>query len=399
MKKKLLIISPYLPYPLSHGGAVAQYFFLENLNSLYDISFLCEINSTQEKNDGQYLIKCFPKITFLFFENYTVSKVEKHESLWIRFKVIIHKLLSGWKLLPTSMMAKELYSIPFNENFGKFITEQFIDNNFDIVQLEFFGILPYVDFIPKNIYSIFIHHEIKFKALSLREKKDVDLIANIKKYEIEKLKSFSRVAVFNEHDREILNREGLSHIYISHFGLPLSYHLKRDVSLIFNKFIFLGSQNHYANVEGLQLFIEQIYLQNYNMLVPFYITGYWSEDFKRQYKDFKKIIFVGFVEDLEKLFENGVLLCPINSGGGIRTKIIQAFVNKVPVFSTEMGAEGLLKGDGHIVVYDDKTFIKKYKLYFNDASLLDIAIQGNNYYNKFFNNNVLIQERINLYNN
>lgn len=399
MKKRLLIISPYLPYPLSHGGAVAQYFFLENLNGLYDISFLCEINSIQEKNDGQYLMNCFPLITFLFFENYCSPQPVKRESLWIQFKVVIHQLLSGWKLLPTSMMAKGSYSIPVNESFGKFISELLIDKSFDIVQLEFYGTLPYVDYIPQNIYSIFIHHEIKFKALGLRGKKDVNLISNIKKHEIEKLKMFSRIAVFNENDRDILCKEGLQNVYLSQFGLPSSFHLKRDVSSTFNKFIFLGSQNHYANVEGLKWFIEQIYLPNYSMLVPIYITGYWSENFKHQYKEFKKIIFVGFVDDMEKLFENGVLLCPITSGGGIRTKILQAFANKVPVFSTEMGAEGLLKENKHIVVFDDETFMRMYKAYFNDTSLQDIAIQGNIYYNKFFRNDVLIQQRISLYNN
>lgn len=399
MKKRLLIISPYLPYPLNHGGAVAQYFFLENLSELYNISFLSELKTLEEKNDAEYLKKSFPLITFLFFENYSrIQPIEKTR-WWIKIKVLVHKMLSKWKLLPKSMITNTSYSAPKNDTFGKFISDQFIGSNFDIVQFEFFGTLPYIDYVPKNTFSVFIHHEIKYKALGLRSKKDVPLIEKVKIFEIEKLKMFSKIAVFNENDKNLLTVEGLNRIYLSQFGLPLSFHLKRNVSTNFNKFIFLGSEKHYANVEGLKWFFDKIYIPNYAQLAPIYITGYWSDNFQLKFKKFEKINFVGFIEDIEELFEESVLLCPIISGAGIRTKILQAFANKVPVFSTEMGAEGLLNGNKHIVIFDDHTFMGLYKSYFNNTSLKQIAVQGNAYYNKFFKTEELIQQRIKLYNN
>ncbi len=397
MKKKLAIISLNIPYPLAHGGAVAQYFFLEILSSIYEITFLSECLSLNDENNMKLLCSEFPNVNFLYYKNDEGVLPSKKINYWIELKVQIHKVFKALRLISTKKEETKRYKPNLNVDFGNFIKIQIEKKKIDLVQFEFFETLHYIDYVPKDVFSILIHHEIKFKTISLQNNRDLEFVADIKKYEIGKLKLFSKIAVFNENDKSILCNEGLENIYLSQFGLPLSLQIKRNVSVDYNKFIFLGSENHYPNSEGLKWFIEKIYIPNYDDLVPIYITGNWSGDFKLKFQVFKKIKFTGFVENMEELFENGVLLSPITSGSGVRTKIIQAFANKVPVFSTEIGAEGLLNEDEHIVIFDDKTFMRLYKLHFNHQSLKDIAMKGNAYYNKFFNKDILIQQRISLY--
>ncbi len=65
--------------------------------------------------------------------------------------------------------------------------------------------------------------------------------------------------------------------------------------------------------------------------------------------------FLGFVPDIAAAYAaSAVAASPILSGGGTRTKIIEAVAYRVPVVSTTLGAEGLDFVDGsEIVLRDD----------------------------------------------
>ena len=54
-KEKLLIVSCKIPYPLNQGGAIAQFFFLEQLATIYDISFCTIINVPFQKTSLESL--------------------------------------------------------------------------------------------------------------------------------------------------------------------------------------------------------------------------------------------------------------------------------------------------------------------------------------------------------
>jgi glycosyltransferase involved in cell wall biosynthesis len=65
--------------------------------------------------------------------------------------------------------------------------------------------------------------------------------------------------------------------------------------------------------------------------------------------------FLGFIDDLEKLYrDTAVVCCPILSGGGTRIKILEAASFGKPVVSTTIGAEGIDFRDGdEILLRDD----------------------------------------------
>ena len=77
-----------------------------------------------------------------------------------------------------------------------------------------------------------------------------------------------------------------------------------------------------------------------------------------KYAPYKNIIFSGYVSDLDSYYEESVMIVPILSGSGIRTKILTSFANKVPVFATEFASEGLLdfeRGNSHVALFNNNS--------------------------------------------
>jgi len=64
--------------------------------------------------------------------------------------------------------------------------------------------------------------------------------------------------------------------------------------------------------------------------------------------------FLGFVDDLEKLYkEVAVVCCPVLAGGGTRVKILEAAAYGKPIVSTTLGAEGIDLRDGEEILLRD----------------------------------------------
>jgi glycosyltransferase involved in cell wall biosynthesis len=76
-------------------------------------------------------------------------------------------------------------------------------------------------------------------------------------------------------------------------------------------------------------------------------------------KDFwgKNIIYAGFVDDIVPYFKAAdIFLNPIKSGGGIKTKMVEAIAYGSTVIATETGASGILKevcGEKLVILPDD----------------------------------------------
>ena len=76
----------------------------------------------------------------------------------------------------------------------------------------------------------------------------------------------------------------------------------------------------------------------------------------KEYAD-KNIIYAGFVDDIEMYFKAAdIFLNPVQSGGGIKTKMVEAIAFGTTVITTETGAAGIHKnicGNKLIVMPDN----------------------------------------------
>ena len=397
---KTLIISYNIPYPLNNGGAIAQYFFLEKYIGI-QYTFLTKCNNTIEYQRIKLLSKNCPHIKFIVYKNYTkiqhiIDKVRVVINDFPRVKKIINKYL-----------IRNNNNINVNTSHDKFINfiQDHLNNNiYDWIQFEFFESISLINTLTFNSKSIAIVHEIRTKRLEFERKLNHNSINETKVLEFEYLKNFSRIVVFNAEDKlYIHNILKSSQIFISPFSIPDSL-IRIDVppSKI-EKLVFMGSQFHEPNKDGLENFIDNLYIKDkLSEYVDLVITGEWDNDFQMKYSNFKRIIFIGKVKDLSTYLFNSCLICPIISGSGIRTKILECFFNNIPVISTPIGAEGLYGhcNENHIFIYNNNLeFIKLFNKIFkmNAQDLEQFCIQTKSFINVNFNSNNTINKRLVCY--
>ena len=125
--------------------------------------------------------------------------------------------------------------------------------------------------------------------------------------------------------------------------------------------LFNGSLFHHSNYDAVSVIVEKInpLLLRKNVKYRIIICGKGLPDFfgnLEAYKD-QNVIHAGFVDDIDLYFKAAdVFLNPILSGGGIKTKAVEAIAMNCTVVSTEFGALGMKRsvcGDKLQVVLDN----------------------------------------------
>ena len=105
----------------------------------------------------------------------------------------------------------------------------------------------------------------------------------------------------------------------------------------------------------------------------------------KDYAD-KNIIYAGFVDDIEMYFKGADLfLNPVLTGGGIKTKMVEAIAFGTTVISTKTGAMGIDKnvcGEKLVEINDNdwKAFADAIKKYSQVNSITPMAYYGHYYW-------------------
>ena len=82
-------------------------------------------------------------------------------------------------------------------------------------------------------------------------------------------------------------------------------------------------------------------LNEINKKFQLIIVGSGDSEWVKAYSEWEGVIFHGFVENLDSIYENiDVSLIPIFYGSGTRIKVIEAVSRRIPIVSTRMGAQG-----------------------------------------------------------
>jgi hypothetical protein len=394
--KKLFIFSLNKLYPLFNGGAIAQYFFLQDLSEDFDCTLFYIVRDNSEWKNIDYVKKCFPKINFEVLND--SPKIYLRVLIYLGIKYPSLKKITSFI---QQIITKSNHEDVLFKKVSKYLTKIFSDQEYDVIQFEFFETLKYANLIPNKTKKIFICHEIRFrKHMNEKILKSFD-IAEIEKYELNQLRTFNSVVVFNTEDKEILQSKISNRISVSPFGIPQSLVKKHQPSKNFNRLIFLGSESHMPNKLGLKWFLDEIYLKSTISKWEIVITGKWSDDFKLCYSQIKTVKFIGLVENLENIYNESILVSPINSGSGIRTKILEAMANHIPVLGTHFSFEGLYlnsPNENFVVIKDliDFDYFFSSKTYSLD--LTKKAVQAKQFYDTNFSVTILSEKRRIIYN-
>ena len=126
--------------------------------------------------------------------------------------------------------------------------------------------------------------------------------------------------------------------------------------------LFNGALYHSTNFEALEIILDRInprLLSQQGFRYKIIICGKGLPERFNELKAYadQNIIYAGFVDDVSVYFKAAdVFLNPILSGGGVKTKAIEALAMNCSVVSTELGAMGIERsvcGNKLTVVYEE----------------------------------------------
>ena len=346
MMKKILILLPWLPYPLDSGGNQGVFHMIKAMLSAYEVHlwFLVDISVNKD-----LLEKFANALDHKLIIHYTIKKPGLNIATLrgIHYKVCKLLLRHDSTFNSNQILWGKETSSRFDDYILSDINGIIEKYSIDIVQVEFFPVIDYVYCLPSDVKKIFVHHELSFvrkqtqmKQLENKTAYDDFMLARTTDREIAVLNKYDAIIVLSEIDKEKLEINGVkTNIFVSPLFIPNSGYAEFIPAK--NRIVMIGGGAHFPNIEGLRWFIDKIHpilskQINYRLEV---IGDYWDVNNLQNLPD--NITFLGFVDDLSKVVPGSVMIVPILSGSGMRMKILESVNNSVPFVSTTIGVEGL----------------------------------------------------------
>ncbi|MDI6786595.1 MAG: glycosyltransferase family 4 protein [bacterium] len=352
---KILIISPFFPYPLDSGGKTRVFNIIEGLRKEHQITLISLIGA-KEGHHFQKLKNIWP--------NVAINIVSYQEDLnysnrYLRKLVYLFQILNPFYY--ESIYSNEL-SIVIQKTLGK--------NNFDLIQVEFSQL---AHFLPEDISipSIIVahdlahitHHRRFLTALNLIEKwKEFKNWLNFKKQEQYWFPKYTKCIVMSENDRlELLKSLPSLNITVLPNGVDTNFYTKinNDENI---KITFLGGLSHPPNLTALKYFTKSIYPLIINNIknLNFFILGNPGEINIDQFKVDSNVQYLGFVKDSRPYLSNSIFVAPLLSGSGTRLKILEAMSLECAVVATTIACEGIdVTNHKNVIIADEpKDFAK-----------------------------------------
>lgn len=373
--KKILFIIPWVPYPLTSGGNQAFFNMVDYIRHKMSVSVLFgawgdELNRIEE------LKRLWQNVDFYVFAKEV--ELEKKQPLvrnpsyykWLnKIKASIERKMKRQILSSRNahtgvldddkdfMREKSVLSCSvfreFNEKFVDYVAKV-ANSGFDIIQIEFFELIALGYVLPKNVQTVFVHHELRY----IRNENEMSLFKQVKPddlmhYRIAKdfewsaLQKYKHIITLTEVDRVLLTE------FVGHddriYDSPAVVQLKMGSTVEFvpctqKRFTFVGYGEHYPNLDAVVWFCKEIApcLRDRGVEFTFQVAGMRYEQYINEFKAAcPEIEIIGFVEHLETFLQGSIAIVPIRVGSGMRMKILDIASSDVPFITTSKGLEGI----------------------------------------------------------
>ncbi len=294
------------------------------------------------------------------------------------------------------------------------IIEKLKAHQFDVVHLEGLFVAPYIPIIRKHskakitirthnvehlIWDRLIENEksaVKRKYLSIQN-------ARLKKLELQILKEADGIVTITDYDKKIFEQLGIkTKAVVSPTGIVLDrYAINRSITKT-NSVFHLASMDWMPNTEAVDWFLEKVwakYLNKENNL-QFTLAGRFMPDsYLKQSEGNLKVI--GSIDDNIQFYnEHEIMMVPLQSGSGMRIKIIEGMAMGKVIVSTSIGAEGIpVTHNQNIIIADTpEDFAKAIKnLSTNQELKTEIGNNARKFIEDNFENTKLIAELLKFY--
>lgn len=352
MKRKILWISMMMPYDkVGHAGGKSFNYYINRFAEDDDneVSLIAKVLPEEEK----FVFTLNPKIKF-----YPVATPKN------KIKCILSYIKSfSSKFNPSypygNVLTKEIFD-QMERQLKKMKEESYYPN---VIILEWTWMMLWIDvvkkYFPKAKY-IATEHDVSF--LGYRRKADIEKniirkkykqlqFENVMKREIIAANKCDCVLTLNEKDKKLLVNEGIDNTKVQviapYFVKPQKVERnpnKKDI-------LFYGAMGRPENAISAIWFVKNVLplLQDFD--VRFIILG--SNPTKEiQELQSDRVVVTGFVDDVTPYFEKSMCMAaPLQLGAGIKIKILEALSMGIPVFTNDIGIEGIDAVDGRDYIH------------------------------------------------
>lgn len=344
---KILQISYRLPYPPTDGGTIG----ILNLAKAYS-------------GLGH-------QVTMLAFNTikHSVKPEELPQSFLPNTKLEWVALDNRVKWLPAllNLFTDKSYHVErfISKNFDQQLTAILQAETFDLVHLDGIFMCPYIHTVRQYSKAKIVlrAHNVEYKiwqrlaqnASGLRKWYLQLLAKRLRTYEVEQYNRVDVVAAITPEDKKSILADGCTKpIYVLPAGVNMEdYELGESEHE--GQLFHIGAMDWQPNVEGIMWFLDECWplIKQANKAASLHLAGRNMPDWLlHQNREGVKVY--GEVPDAKAFIRNqGIMLVPLLSGGGMRIKIIEGMALGKCIISTSIGAEGIgCTPDQHIIIAD-----------------------------------------------
>ena len=330
---KILMLTPYLPYPLVSGGQIRTYNLLKNLSKNHDITLFALIKDEKEREHIEELKKYCSKIRLF----------KRTKNPFVPRNI----LLAGFSPYPFVVTR----NLPIGMKSA--VKAELERKKYDIIHAETFYMMPNIP--PTSIPTILAEQTIEYLGYQDYMKKANPLIRPLLAIDIAKIKYWERyfwnkadkLITMSDEDKEFIEKElGRSmNIAVVANGVDLSFFSRIKKRLPAEPTVlFVGTFKWLPNIEAVDELVTKIWPKIIDKLpgAKLKIVGFSPTKKILSYAANHTIEVLGGIDDIRDAFATAhVLLAPIRSGKGTRYKVLEAMITGTPVVATNLAVEGI----------------------------------------------------------
>lgn len=349
-KTKILFIEPFIPYPLTHGGAQAIFNGIQAVKDSYEVYVIALWEATIEQIKG-FQAKVGEDVHVLPQKH--IKKRAVHLPVLNRLILSLYYRSHSNRFVDKKIDSFELMtqeSLP-EETFLEYVNSVIEKENIGIVEVEMPMMMSMVLSLPSSIKKIYVHHELRFVRNQLEMKVDGENLYRKSAIEVNKileinlLNKYDAIITLSPVDADKLKQAGVIVPIYSSFATVSTKSKISHYKAVQKKLSFVGPEFHVPNQEGMKWFLDKCWplLLHKDPEYTLQIIGNWKEETRCKVSEkYRNVSFTGYVDNLHNAMFGSIMIVPITIGSGIRMKILEAAANGIPFVSTSVGVEGLL---------------------------------------------------------